>query len=127
MHAFASITLFWSIIIDTLTLSFIYVDIIIKIEPFHEKTNIVDPDQPKFAARANPDRHFSTLVDFLFQESLLYTSISQRRNVSTRITLRGLRRVIWVDTLRRAIMLVFSWNGSYVHGNRPNISPAVLR
>ena len=40
-------------------------------------------------------------MDFLFQESLLYTSIPLRRNVSTRISLRGLRRVIWVDRLRR--------------------------
>ena len=40
-------------------------------------------------------------VDFLFQESLLYTSIPLRRNVSARISLRGLRWLIWVDTLRR--------------------------
>ena len=73
-------------------------------EPSREKTNIVvstlsiDPDQLK---QAYPDRHFSPPVDFLFQESFLYTSISQRRNVSARISLRGLRTLIWVDTLRR--------------------------
>ena len=75
-------------------------------EPSHEKTNIVDsaysidPDQPKHAAQANPDIHCSPPVDFLFQESLLYTSIPRRRNVSTRITLRGLRKLIWIDKLR---------------------------
>ena len=46
-------------------------------------TQSIDPDQPKHAAQANPDRHFS------------------RRNVSARIRLRGLRRLIWVDTLHR--------------------------
>ena len=44
---------------------------------------------------------FRLRVDFLFQESLLYTSILLRRNVSARISLRGLRMLIWVDTLRR--------------------------
>ena len=72
-----------------------------------EKTNIVDSalsivsDQLKHAAQANPDRHFSPPVDFLFQESLLYTSIPLRRYVSARISLRGLRTLIWFDTLRR--------------------------
>ena len=47
------------------------------------------------AAQFNPDRHFSPPVDFLFQESLFYTSFNLRRNVSVRISL------IWVDTLRR--------------------------
>ena len=62
-------------------------------EPFHEKTNImdsalsIDTDQPKQAAQANPDRDFSPPVDFLFQESLLYTSIPLRRNVSARISM----------------------------------------
>ena len=76
-------------------------------EPFHEKTNIVesaqsiDPDQPKHAAHANPDKHFSPPVDFLFQESLLYTSIPLRWNVSARTSLRGVRMLISVDTLRR--------------------------
>ena len=57
-------------------------------EPSCEKTNIVDyalsidPGQPKHAAQAYPDRHFSTPVDYLFNESLLYTSIDLRRNVS---------------------------------------------
>ena len=36
---------------------------------------------------------------FLYQESLLYTSIPLRRNVSARISLRGLRMLISVDTL----------------------------
>ena len=52
------------------------------------------------AAQAYPDRHFFPPVDILFQESLLYTSIPLRRNVSARISLRGLRRLIWVDILR---------------------------
>ena len=54
------------------------------------------PDQHKHAAQANPDRNFSPPVDFLFQESLLYTSIPMRRNASARISLNGLRRLIWV-------------------------------
>ena len=80
-----------------------YLHNILSKPPSHEKTNIVDnalsidPDQPK----ANPVRHYSLPVDFLFQESLLYTSILLRRNVSTRISLCRLRRLIWVDTLRR--------------------------
>ena len=53
------------------------------------------------ALQANRDRYFSPPVDFLFQESLLFTSLPLRRNVSARISLRGLRRLIWVDTLRR--------------------------
>ena len=50
------------------------------IDPSREKTNIVDfaqsndPEQPKHAAHAYPDRHFSPPVDFLFHYSLLYTS-----------------------------------------------------
>ena len=65
-------------------------------EPSYEKTNINDS-----ATQAYPDRHVSAPVDFLFQDSLLYTSIPLRRNVSARISLRGMRRLIWVDTLRR--------------------------
>ena len=42
-----------------------------------------------------------TPVDFLFQESLLYTYIPLRRNVSARISLRGMRMLVRVDTLRR--------------------------
>ena len=48
-------------------------------EPYRKKTNIVDyafsidPDQHKHAAQANLDKHFSPPVDFLFQESLLYS------------------------------------------------------
>ena len=37
----------------------------------------------------------------MFQESLLYTSIPLRQNVSARISLRGLRRLILVDILHR--------------------------
>ena len=50
-----------------------------KNEPSREKTSIVDsaksidPDQPKHAAQAYPERHFSPPVDFLFLESLLHT------------------------------------------------------
>ena len=54
----------------------------------------MDPDQPKHAAEANPNRHFSPPVYFLFQETLLYTSIPLRRNVSARISLRELRKLI---------------------------------
>ena len=59
-----------------------------KNEPSHEKINSVDsalsidPDQPKNAAQANPDRHISVPVDCLFQESLRYTSIPLIRNMS---------------------------------------------
>ena len=71
------------------------------------KTNIVDSAysidsyQPKYSAQANPGRHFSPPVDFLFHDSLLYPSIHLRRNVSTWNSLHGLRRLIWVDTLRK--------------------------
>ena len=58
-----------------------------------------------------PDKLFSPPVDFLFQESLLYTSIPLRRNVSARISLRWLIRSIHYA---ESIMLVFSWNGSYM-------------
>ena len=57
------------------------------IEPFHEKTNVMDSDQPKYSAKADT---FSHPVEFLFQESLLNTSIPLRRNVSARISQRGL-------------------------------------
>ena len=67
----------------------------------------IDHDQPKHAAQADSDTHFSPPVNFLFQESLLYTSITLRRNVSARIILRGLRRLIWVDTLRRVYTVGF--------------------
>ena len=39
-------------------------------------------------------------IDFLFQKSILYTSIPMIRNVSARIRLRELRRLIWVYTWR---------------------------
>ena len=89
-------------------------------EPSREKTNIVDsalsfdPDQPKHAAQAYPDRHFSPSVDFLFEESLLYTSIPLRREVSVWISLRVLRRLIWKIYYAEAILLVFSRDGSFV-------------
>ena len=63
--------------------------------------------QPRHDEQANPDRHLSPPVDFLFQEALLYTSIPLRRNVSALISLRGLRRLILVDTLRRGINVGF--------------------
>ena len=84
-----------------------------KYQPSCKKTNIVDsawsiePVQPKHAAQVYPDRHFSPTADFLFQESLLYTSIPLMRNVLARIWLRGLRRLIWVNTLRRGHNVVF--------------------
>ena len=90
-------------------------------KPSHEKTNIVvsaksiNWDQPKHAAQANLDRQFLPPVDFLFQESLLVTSIPLSWNVSAWISLHkliwvytlrqvnnvGFRRLIWVYTLRR--------------------------
>ena len=68
-------------------------------------------NQPNHTAQAYPDIHFSLPADFLFRESLLYTSILLRRNVSARISLRGPCILIWVDTLRRVHTLVFSWKG----------------
>ena len=61
----------------------------------------IDPDQLKHATLANPDRHFSLPVNFLFQESLLYIFIPLRQNVLARISLHGLHMLIWVDTLPR--------------------------
>ena len=78
------------------------------IKPSREKTNIIDsalsidPDQPKHAAQANPDRHLSPPADVLYQESLFFTALSLGRNVSARISLLGLRRLIWVDASRRS-------------------------
>ena len=46
---------------------------------------------PRMLIQADP-------VDFLFQGSLLFTPISLRRNMSAQISLRALRRLIWVDT-----------------------------
>ena len=40
-------------------------------------------------------------LDFLFHESFLYTSIPLRRNMPAQISMRGLHRLILVDTLRR--------------------------
>ena len=82
-------------------------------DPSREKTNIVDssksidPAQPKHAAQAYPFRHFSDPVDVLFQESLLYTCIPLRRNLSARISLCGQRRLIWVDTWGRCHIVGF--------------------
>ena len=69
-------------------------------ELFHEKTNIaykvsIRNSLSKHSAQAYPNRHFSTPLDFLFQES---SPLSPRRNVSARIILP---RLICVDTLRR--------------------------
>ena len=62
---------------------------------------------------------FASCGFVLFQESLLYTYIPLRQNVSVRISLRGLRRLIWVDTVRRAHnvgfleeRLIFHWHKS---------------
>ena len=57
------------------------------------------------------DRHFSPPVDFLFKVTLLYPI---RRNVSARISLRGLRRLIWVDTLRRVHNVGFSRGTAHI-------------
>ena len=63
-------------------------------EQFRKKIDIIDSaqstdqDQLKHTALANPGRHFSSPVDFLFHESLLYTSIPLRRNVSAGFSLR---------------------------------------
>ena len=51
-------------------------------EPFHENANIVDLDQLRHVAQANPQRRLSPPVEFLFQESLLYSYYPLRRNVS---------------------------------------------
>ena len=56
-------------------------NLLVSFDLSREKTRIVvsalsiNPDQPKHAAQAYPDKHFSPHVDLLFQESLLYTSI----------------------------------------------------
>ena len=63
--------------------------------------NTINLDQPKHAALTYPDRQFQLPLDFLFQESLLYTSIPLRRDVSAQISLHGLRSLICVDSLRR--------------------------
>ena len=82
-------------------------------EPFHEKTNIldnaciIDLDQPKHAAQAYSNIHCLPPVDFLLQELLLYTYLRLIQNVSARISLRGLRRLIWSIHNEGSIMLVF--------------------
>ena len=67
---------------------------------------VSDPDQPKDAAQANPGRHVFPPVEFLFQESIFYTSIypPETRNVSARMSLH---RLIWVDTLCRGHTNIF--------------------
>ena len=73
----------------------------------NEKPNIVDPEyiidpyQLKHAAQASPDRHFSPPVDFLFRNHYSIPLILLRWNVSARISLRGQRKLICSDTLRR--------------------------
>ena len=64
----------------------------------------IDADQPKHAAQANPGGHFSPPVDFLFRESLLFTFIHLRRNVSVRID--ALRRVHNVGFLVKRLIYV---------------------
>ena len=68
-------------------------------------------DQPKHAAQAYPDRHFSPPVDFLFQESLLYTSIPWDGRCRSGSVCAG-----WSGSIHYAdaIMLVFSLYGSFV-------------
>ena len=72
----------------------------------------------------NPNRHFLPSVNVLFQESLLYTSIQLRRNVSARISLRGLRRLIWVNTLRRGHNVGFLAGTVLYMVNRVSCLPA---
>ena len=62
------------------------------------ENNVTKGEIDQNAAQAKPGRFFLLPVVILFQESLLYTSIPLRRNVSIRISLR---RLIWIDTLRR--------------------------
>ncbi|MES9879999.1 MAG: hypothetical protein ABW185_03875, partial [Sedimenticola sp.] len=56
---------------------------------------------------ANPGRHFPPLGDILLQETLLYTYITHRREMSGGIRLRGLHKVIRLDTLRRCHIVGF--------------------
>ena len=49
-------------------------------------------------------------MDFLFQESLLQTA----RNVSARISLRVLRRLIWIDILRIIRNVGFSREAAHI-------------
>ena len=58
-------------------------------------------------ALATSDIYSSPPVDLLFHESLLYTSIPLWWNVSGRISLRGLRRLIRIDTLCRVYNVGF--------------------
>ena len=83
-------------------------------EPSREKTNSglcvkYRPDHPKHAAQAYPDKHFSPAVDFLFQESLLYTFIPLTRNTSPRISLHGLRMLIWYCWFSRGTAHICKW------------------
>ena len=70
-----------------------------------------DPDQPKHAAQAYPERHFSPTVDFLFQESLLYASIP--RDGMCRPGSVCADCAAWSGSIHyaEAIMLVFSRDG----------------
>ena len=58
--------------------------------------------------------HVSPPVDFLFLESLLYTSFPLRRNVLLRLAFADWAD--WYGPIHYAdsLMLVFSWNGSYI-------------
>ena len=70
--------------------------------------------QPTHASLRMPRRltWTDTSVDFLFQESFIYTFFILKRNVSARISHRSLIRV---DTLRRVHHFGLSWNGLYVY------------
>ena len=68
---------------------------------------------------------FRLLWVFRFLESLFYTSIPLKRNGSTRISLRGLHRLIWFDTLRRchtvgflAVLLKCNWTRRWTQMNK---------
>ena len=66
-----------------------------RIEHSREKTNIVD------LRRLTRVDIFRLLSVFCFRNHYSISLSPLRRNVSARISLRGLRRLIWVDTLRR--------------------------
>ena len=58
-------------------------------------------------SRTDSLRQCSPPVDFSFRESFLYISIPLRRKVSARISLHGMGRLVWVDTLRRLHNICF--------------------
>ena len=82
-------------------------------EPFHEKTNIMasavylDPDQYTQSAQANPGRYTPSLgLGYIVM--ITEMDIPQEaKSVSVRVSLRGILRLIRIDTLRRVHNLGF--------------------